>query len=206
MDNYRHRICTAINPDLPSAAILYETSGQTGDNVAGHDFAPKPNSALTLASVLMPITTYHSEPHILLTQRASHLQKHSGQVAFPGGKVEADDATPIAAALREAHEEVGLPPAQVEVAGVLDTYETGTGFRILPVVGFIADPFTAIADVNEVAHIFEVPLTLALNADNYKEHKVMWQGKHRRYHALEYQGFNIWGATAGMLLNLAKRL
>lgn len=206
MDDYRTRIRTAVHAQLPSARILYRASGQTGDDIETHDFSPPQNTDLTLASVLMPITTYHSEPHILLTQRAAHLQKHSGQVAFPGGKVDEGDATPIDAALREAQEEVGLPPAQVDVAGVLDTYETGTGFRILPVVGFISAPFQAVANKDEVAHIFEVPLALALNADNYKEHNVMWKGKRRRYHALDYQGFNIWGATAAMMLNLAQKI
>lgn len=206
MIDYDKRIRASVNAELPPHEILYEASGQIGDDILS-GFEPPAGKRLTLASVLLGILEYaDSEPHILLTQRAAHLEKHSGQVAFPGGKVEAGDATPIATALREAEEEVGLPPANVDVAGVLDTYETGTGFRILPVVGFVRPDFTRRPDRNEVAHIFEVPLSLALNAANYKEHKVMWQGRQRRYHAFEYQGFNIWGATAGMLLNLSKRL
>ena len=209
MTDYRTRICAAINPDLPSPQILYHAAGQTGDShlnpTTPSTAIGKKNKPLTLAAVLVAIIA-RDEPHVLLTQRAAHLEQHSGQVAFPGGKVEAQDQTPIATALREAHEEVGLEADYVDVAGVLDTYETGTGFRILPVVGFVREGFQLAADAGEVAHIFEVPLRLALDAANYKRHNAMWGGKLRHYHAMQYQGFKIWGATAGMLLNLGSRL
>ena len=139
--NYRSRILSVIDRQLPSPDVLYNARGQTGDfgDAGPTDTPEKP---LTLAAVLVPVVEYDPEPKILLTRRADHLAKHSGQVAFPGGKVEAQDDTPVATALRETHEEVGLDPTHVEIAGFLDTYETGTGFRVLPVVGFVRPGFT----------------------------------------------------------------
>jgi len=202
--DYLARIKSVIEPDLPSHEVLYNLPGQFGDsNLDGqlHDAILRP---LTLAAVLVPVVMHPSGPTVLLTRRADHLEKHSGQVAFPGGKVESGDATPVHAALREAHEEVGLDPAHVSIEGFLKTYETGTGFRILPVVGFVRPGFSLTLDENEVADTFEVPLPLALAHDKYQAHEVEWQGKMRHYYSMQFEGYNIWGATAGMLRHLGQ--
>jgi 8-oxo-dGTP pyrophosphatase MutT (NUDIX family) len=167
----------------------------------------EPERDLQLAAVLIGILEGASgEAEILLTRRADHLDKHSGQVAFPGGKVEAADGSPTHAALREAQEEIGLEPDFVDVLGYLDTYETGTGFRILPVVAKLRPGFALLADANEVADIFQVPARLALDERNYQSHEIEWQGRQRHYYAMQYEGYNIWGATAGMLLHMSRRL
>ena len=180
--DYRRRIAAALTPD-----------------------APKRASRAQMAAVLVPVVEYEAAPRILLTRRADHLDSHSGQVAFPGGKIEAGDASPEAAALREAHEEIGLDARFVEIAGFFEPHETGTGFCILPVVGFVRPGFTLRANRNEVAEIFEVPLHLAVNPASYQRHEVDWQGRRRQYHAFEYEGFNIWGATAAMLRGLGHK-
>ena len=204
--DYLERILGIVNRDLPPDEVLYERRGKLGDaNLDGTD-PPTDSRALTLAAVLVPIITHQKTPTVLLTRRADHLEKHSGQVAFPGGKVEAGDASPSAAALREAQEEVGLHPRHVTVHGYLDTYETGTGFRILPVVGFVRPEARLIPDKNEVAEIFEVPLAVAMAHDTYEPNEVEWQGKLRKYYAMEFEGFNIWGATAGMLRHMGQRV
>jgi len=161
---------------------------------------------LRLAAVLVPLVEHADEPSILLTRRADHLEKHSGQVAFPGGKVEDSDDSPIAAALREAEEEIGLDPSHVEIAGVLDTYQTGTGFLILPVVGFVRPGFTLTPDENEVADVFEVPAHIALSEANWKTDSGEWKGRMWNFYSMDYQGYNIWGATAGMLMHMSRRI
>ena len=161
---------------------------------------------LRLAAVLVPLVEHADEPSILLTRRADHLEKHSGQVAFPGGKVENSDATPIAAALRETEEEIGLDASHIEIAGVLDTYQTGTGFLILPVVGFVKPGFTLTPDKNEVADVFEVPAHIALSTQNWKTDSGEWKGRMWNFYSMDYQGYNIWGATAGMLMHMSRRL
>ena len=161
---------------------------------------------LRLAAVLVPLVEHADEPSILLTRRADHLEKHSGQVAFPGGKVEDNDATPIAAALRETEEEIGLDPSHIEVAGVLDTYQTGTGFLILPVVGFVKPGFTLTPDKNEVADVFEVPAHIVLSSQNWKTDSGEWKGRMWNFYSMDYQGYNIWGATAGMLMHMSRRI
>ena len=112
----------------------------------------------------------------------------------------------MSAALREAQEEIGLAAEYVDVAGFLSTYETGSGFRILPVVGFVRPGFQLEIDHNEVAETFEVPLELMINEANYNRHEIEWEGRMEAYYAVEYEGYNIWGATAGMLRNLSRRM
>ncbi len=206
--DYLTRILAVIERDQPCDELLYHRPGQIGDMNLDGDRESKrvsvPARQLTLAAVLVPIVTHEDEPTILLTRRADHLQNHSGQVAFPGGKVEASDASPSAAALREAHEEVGLDPSHVTIHGYLNTYETGTGFRILPVVGFVRPGFSPTPDENEVAEIFEIPLRVAMAYGRYQFHKVKWQGQWRSYYSMQFEGYNIWGATAGMLRHMGK--
>ncbi len=204
------QIARCVDADLPHDDVLLHGRGQIGDmQLDGESWIDDEaeRKDLLLAAVLIGIVeAADGTPHILLTRRADHLDKHSGQVAFPGGKVEATDASPITAALREAHEEIGLHPDYVDVMGFLDTYETGTGFRILPVVAKLSPGFSLTPDTNEVADIFQVPARLALDEANYQAHEVEWEGRQRRYYALQYEGYNIWGATAGMLMHMSRRL
>jgi 8-oxo-dGTP pyrophosphatase MutT (NUDIX family) len=166
---------------------------------------PTPES-LAPAAVLVPIVAHESALTVLLTRRATHLRNHSGQVSFPGGRISPEDASPEAAALREAHEEIGLDPAHVEVLGRLPLYCTGTGFCITPVVGLLRPPLTLVPDANEVEEAFEVPLAFLLDPANHQRQSREWQGRQRTYFAMPYEGHYIWGATAGMLVNLSRHL
>jgi 8-oxo-dGTP pyrophosphatase MutT (NUDIX family) len=161
--------------------------------------APRP------AAVLVPIVL-RAELTVLLTQRSHDMPSHPGQISFPGGKLEAGDATPVACALREAQEEIGLPPANVEPLGFLDSYRTGTGFQISPVVGLVRPQFEAVLDPREVLEVFEVPLAFLMNPANHQRASREWRGVQRFYYAMPYQGRYIWGATAGILKNLYERL
>ena len=162
--------------------------------------------ALKPASVLVPIIDREAGLTMLLTQRAAHLKDHSGQVSFPGGRVAAGDASPEATALREAREEIGLDAARVEILGRLPDSHTRTGFRIAPVIGLLAPPFELRADAGEVEEIFEVPLAFLLDPANHQRQSREWQGELRWFFAMPYQGRYIWGATAGMLVNLSRYL
>jgi 8-oxo-dGTP pyrophosphatase MutT (NUDIX family) len=169
-----------------------------------------PSTALRPAAVLVPLID-HPPGHpdgmtVLLTQRTAHLTAHAGQISFPGGRIEAQDPDPEAAALRETEEEVGLPRDRVTLIGRLDTYLTGTGFEITPVVGIVRPPFPLTIDPFEVAEAFEVPLSYILDRRNHQRVERQ-SGAHRRvFYVLPYQGRNIWGATAGILVNLAEVL
>ncbi len=159
-----------------------------------------------LAAVLVPIIDYPDEMTVLLTRRPDHMNKHAGQVAFPGGRVDPADAHPVAAALREAEEEVGLAAHHVEIVGRLDSYHTGTGFQITPIVGIVTPGFVLKACDQEVAEIFEVPLSFLMNPDNHQRKETEFKGRMAQYYAMPYKDYNIWGATAGMLVNLFNRL
>lgn len=165
--------------------------------------APAP---LRPAAVLVPIVVRAPEFTLLLTHRAEHLAAHGGQVGFPGGRIEDTDASPVAAALREAEEEIGLARAYVEVIGALDTYETGTGFRISPVVALVRPEFSLAIDAREVAGVFEVPLAFLMEPRNHERHRAVWRGKEREFYAMPYDGHYIWGATAGMIVDLYQKL
>lgn len=161
--------------------------------------------ALTPAAVLVPIVLHQDQPSVLLTQRTAHLRDHAGQISFPGGRIESDDRSVVDAALREAEEEVGLPPEHVEVVGFLPEYRTGTGFSVTPVVAFVRPLLMLRPDPFEVAEVFEVPLAFLLDPANHQQHEVHWRGKLRQYHAIPYGDRFIWGATAGMLISLFNR-
>ena len=207
--NYRDKLQAIVQRDVPPPEQL-NGLGQLRDQRVEQDLSEAEIAEMTkdlrLAAVLVPLVEHAEEPSILLTRRADHLDKHSGQVAFPGGKVEESDASPIATALREAEEEIGLDPDYVEVAGVLDTYQTGTGFLILPVVGFVRPGFSLTPDANEVADIFEVPASIALTEASYKTDSGEWKGRMWNFYSMDYQGYNIWGATAGMLMHISRRI
>ncbi|TIC83685.1 CoA pyrophosphatase [Crenobacter intestini] len=159
--------------------------------------------ALREAAVLIVLVWHRGKPTVLLTRRSEQLNSHAGQISFPGGKVEASDEGVVAAALREANEEVGLDTARVRVAGVMEAYPTLSGFRIHPVVAVAEPPLALAADPGEVAEVFELPLELALNLAGYQTHPFERGGLRGQFRALDYQGRFIWGATAGMLYQLA---
>jgi len=158
------------------------------------------------AAVLIPIVAGGSELTVLLTRRSNELPTHAGQIAFPGGKIDAGDASPLAAALRETQEETGIAARFVNPVGYLDPFETGTGFHIVPVVGVVSPGFDLVPEPGEVTDIFEVPLVFLMNPANHQRKKAMWKGRMREYHALPYQDRYIWGATAGMLVDLYKAM
>jgi 8-oxo-dGTP pyrophosphatase MutT (NUDIX family) len=160
----------------------------------------------TPAAVLVGIVGHADGPRIVLTQRTAHLADHAGQISLPGGRMEPCDADPVATALREAHEEVGLAPEHVEVLGHLEPYETVTGFLIRPVVGWIEPPVVLAPDPFEVAEVFELPLRFALDPANHRRDAYERDGRRRQFYVLPYEHRYIWGATAGILVNLARRL
>lgn len=159
----------------------------------------------TAAAVLVPLVQ-RERLQVLLTVRTAHLSSHAGQIAFPGGKVDAQDADAVATALREAQEEIGLLPAQVQVIGSLPLYTTGTGFAVTPVVALVQPPLALQPNPAEVAHIFEVPLDFLMNPAHHRHHRHAWADRERQWLSMPYQDGAqqrfIWGATAGMLRNL----
>lgn len=166
------------------------------------------------AAVLVPLVLQENGPGVLLTQRTVHLPTHAGQIAFPGGKVDATDPSIHAAALREAEEEIGLHQRHVEVIGQLPVYVTGTGFHVTPVVALIHGPFSLTPNPGEVDAVFEVPLAFLMNPANHRRHAMDWQGQQRQWFSMPWvqqaadgplERF-IWGATAGMLRNFYRFL
>lgn len=168
------------------------------------DAVLEPVSGLTPAAVLVAVTD-RTEPGVILTQRTETLRRHAGQVAFPGGRIDpGEDA--IAAALREAEEEIALPRHRVEVVAPADRYVTVTGFEVTPVIGVVPPDLPLTPSAAEVADWFEVPLDFLLDPANHHQREVDWQGQRRRYYEILWNDRRIWGATAAMIVNLAQRL
>ena len=163
----------------------------------------EPKRPLTRAAVLVPLVDRQDGLTVLLTKRADHLHDHAGQVSFPGGRIDDADADAVAAALREAEEEVGLPRNRVEIVGRLDTYITRTGFEVTPVIGLVDPPPAFAPDPFEVAEVFEVPLAFIAEPGNAQRQSREFQGRTRYFYVFPWQSYYIWGATAGMLVNLA---
>lgn len=154
------------------------------------------------AAVLVPLVDHAEGLSVLLTLRNAALQRHAGQVAFPGGRMDADDVSVSAAALRETEEEVGLPRSAIEIVGRLDDYITGTGFIVAPIVGLVRPPIVAKPDPREVESVFEVPLAFFLDPANHRRESRLFNGVERRFYAMPYGDKYIWGATAAMIINL----
>jgi 8-oxo-dGTP pyrophosphatase MutT (NUDIX family) len=181
---------TAVRGDLDLDDTLWEKAGVK---------ATKP------AAVLVPVVE-RAEPSVLLTLRTTDLASHSGQIAFPGGKIDASDASPLAAALREAEEEIGLDRRSIDPVGYLDLYLTFSGFRILPVLARVEPGYRLTINPSEVAEAFEVPLEFLMHPDNHQRHKRDWKGIERHYYAMPFGERYIWGVTAGILRNLWERI
>lgn len=159
---------------------------------------------MTPAAVLIAVTD-RPEPGVILTQRTDTLRHHAGQVAFPGGRIDpGEDA--VTAALREADEEIALPAASVEIVGTLGRYRTGSDYEITPVLGIVAPDLPLVPSEAEVASVFEVPLAFLLDPANHREGRGLWHGEERRFVEIPWQGYRIWGATAGIIVALSRRL
>lgn len=194
-DGLRERLHEAAAEDPPWLL--------SGDEVR----PPEASTRLRPAGVLVALIERPGGPWIVLTQRAAHLSAHAGQISLPGGQMEPDDVNPVATALRESDEEIGLAPDRVDVVGSLRAYDTVTGFRIYPAVGWINEPPPAWrADPAEVAEIFEVPLEFVLDPANYRRDSYLRDGVRRYFYVLPWANRYIWGATAGMLVNFARTL
>ena len=160
---------------------------------------------ITPAAVLVGVVD-RPDPAVILTLRPDTMRRHAGQVSFPGGRIDPDDTDAVAAALREAEEEIGLPPAAVEVIGVADIYRTVTGFEVTPVLGIVPPGLTLKPHPGEVAAVFEAPLHYLLDPAHQHIRTAMWRGAERTYYEIEWEGQRIWGATAAMIVNLSRRL
>lgn len=173
-----------------------------GGDAARRFLADRPGPPYRPAAVLVPVLDRAGGATVLLTRRAAHLAHHPGQIAFPGGRVDDGDADARAAALREAREETALDPARVEIIGRLDAYITVTGFRVEPFVGVVTPPVDLRPDPSEVDSLFEVPLDFLMDPANHQEGVRERDGKQRPFFAIPYGDYYIWGATAGILINL----
>jgi 8-oxo-dGTP pyrophosphatase MutT (NUDIX family) len=170
-----------------------------------HPGEPTEQAATLRAAVLVPIVL-HPAPSIVLTLRALHLTRHPGQVSFPGGRIDPADASPEAAALREAEEEIGLSAGAVEIVGRLPTHVTGTGYQVTPVLGLLAPPVAPKPDPREVAEVFELPLAVLTGSQGPYEEEAVFRGRLRRYWVVPHERHRIWGATAAMLVALGRLL
>lgn len=196
LDDVRKRF-----PGSAAASLRPETV--RGDHDLNPDYyeAGLPES-LREAAVLVPLVDRAEGLTVIFTQRTAHLSAHAGQISFPGGRREPTDAAPEDTALRETEEEIGLPRGRIEILGRLDTYVTRTGFRVTPVVGLVRPPFDLDPDPTEVQEVFEVPLSFILDPANPQRHSREFLGRERYFYAFPYEHRYIWGATAGMLVNL----
>ncbi|MFV0335386.1 MAG: CoA pyrophosphatase [Tropicimonas sp.] len=165
-----------------------------------------PQRRIREAAVLIPVAAEARGSRLYLTQRSSHLKHHPGQIAFPGGKLDEGDAGPEAAALREAREEIGLSPDNVEILGTLPCHETVTGFRVTPVLSLLRGPFTPVPEPGEVQEVFTVPLDLVLDPAHFSIERRRWRGAWRSFYTVPHGPYYIWGATARMLRVLADRM
>lgn len=200
----RHVISMSITRDQIEAALSMPPLGSRSDFDLNPDM--RPVGPGRPASVLCPLVERPPGINVILTRRAPHLKHHAGQISFPGGKVDRTDASPLATALREANEEIGLMEDQVEVLGTLDPYHTSTGFRVTPFVALVSPVWQPFPDPGEVEEVFEAPLDFLMDPANHLRHHREWQGRRRHFYAMPWGDYYIWGATAGMLRGLSDRL
>lgn len=194
-----------MTPEQVIERLRHSSEGRLrGDHDLNPDMRPDngKDQALTAAAVLIGLVGHPDGLAVLFTQRTDHLLHHPGQISFPGGHMDAADKTPEDTALRETEEEIGLDRGHLETIGRLDTYVTRTGFSITPVVALVKPPFDVKLDPHEVDEVFEVPLAFLLDPANHKRHSREIEGETREFHAMPYGDYYIWGATAGMLINL----
>ncbi len=186
-----------------AASRIGSASRVTGDHILNPTIKFNANERpLREAAVLIPIIDRGAGASVVLTQRTDHLPSHPGQIAFPGGKVDEGDADATATALREAEEEIGLDQRYVEPVGQLHPYLTGSGFRIVPVLGLVRDGYSLTPEPGEVADIFEVPLQFLMSSANHQRRSREWDGRRRYFYAMPYEDRYIWGVTAGIVRSL----
>ena len=206
VDNFFDRALARLSLEVPRGLTDPSVEGARGDLDLNPEIWVRAGvKAQRPAAVLVPIID-RSEPTVLLTLRTAELASHAGQVAFPGGKIDPADESPVAAAMREAREETGLAPTLIEPIGYLDLYLTFSGFRILPTVARVKPDFTLVPNPKEVTEVFEVPLKFLMTPANHERKTRDWNGFARDYYAIPYQNRYIWGITAGILRNLYERV
>jgi 8-oxo-dGTP pyrophosphatase MutT (NUDIX family) len=205
-EDFFDRARERLTLDVPAALTDPNAQGARGDlDLNPESWIKAGVKATRPAAVLVPVID-REEPTVLLTQRTPDLTTHAGQVAFPGGKIDPNDESPVAAALREAKEETGLAPMLIEPLGYLDLYLTFSGFRILPTVARVKPGFTLVLNPREVTETFEVPLRFLMTPDNHRRKTRDWNGIPRDYYEIPFEGRYIWGITAGILRNLYERI
>ncbi len=197
IDHWRELLLEAVTP-LESGVRNLHVSGYRPPG--NETFRPSKTAAVLVPLLDLP------EPEIVLTRRAEHLPLHAGQVSFPGGAAEAHDTSAVQTALREAHEEIGLPPESVRPIGFLDRMDTISDYRVLPVVALVSPPVQWTPDASEVAEVFTIPLSVGLDASLYESRDYEHDGRTYTIHTLMWNGYTVWGATAAMLMNLITRM
>ena len=198
----RARLRFEVPPGLIDPDIIPRSGDQGTDRMLEIIAREQP---VRPAAVLIPVVD-HPQPTVLLTQRSAHLNDHAGQISFPGGKIDAADASPLDTALREAEEEIGLSREFIDPIGYLDLYGTGFGFRILPTVARVKPGFKLHINASEVDDAFEVPLAFLMDPANHQVHSKEFRGMERSYYAMPFAERYIWGATAGILRVLYERI